>query len=489
MSSQQAAAENGDEAVQVRVATFTQLCGGELPFAVDTYQRGFVWNGEKVAQLADDLLEYQQQPEPKPPYYMGTLLLHVSPQRRRRFVIDGQQRLTALFVLQHLLTGEPPQACQMNYTPTSARRIQGAFATFSVRRADLRREIFDRICFTTISVDSVDLAFAFFDTQSNRGVRLHATDLLKAYHLRVVDGAGGRREQLQELCASGWEAVQQGAAVLSADGEFTASLFSRFLWRARRWRGNSAVPADHEGVLREFQRDTWLAPEAAAVPLYAARNNRRAAALVIREDGGPEMRMDPMAPDGQPHDMPFTLRQPIHRGLGLFLYTEKYAALLRWLMTGPPPSPQVARAREIHDHLVMANSGFLREIYVLSLLAYVDRFGDELLFEFALWLEHAIGAIRIEKASVRKEAAQNFFAKPSANLLDIISGAFRPEQVIRHMQASPGFSERFRAEEIRVTAGGVQARYKRAVLKYFGKSGDSLADKERWIAEKLKEEA
>jgi hypothetical protein len=57
------------------------------------------------------------------------------------------------------------------------------------------------------------------------------------------------------------------------------------------------------------------------------------------------------------------------------------------------------------------------------------------------------------------------------------------------MQASPGFSERFRAEEIRVTAGGVQARYKRAVLKYFGKSGDSLADKERWIAEKLKEEA
>jgi uncharacterized protein with ParB-like and HNH nuclease domain len=65
------------ENVEVDVLSFSQLfAASPLPLAVDTYQRGFVWNDEKIRQLSDDLAQYQSEPVPKPPYYMGTILLH-----------------------------------------------------------------------------------------------------------------------------------------------------------------------------------------------------------------------------------------------------------------------------------------------------------------------------------------------------------------------------------------------------------------------------
>ena len=63
--------------VQVDVLSFSKLFeDSALPMAVDTYQRGFVWNDDKIRQLADDLAVYQRDADPKPPYYMGTILLH-----------------------------------------------------------------------------------------------------------------------------------------------------------------------------------------------------------------------------------------------------------------------------------------------------------------------------------------------------------------------------------------------------------------------------
>jgi uncharacterized protein with ParB-like and HNH nuclease domain len=57
------------ENVEVDVLSFSQLFAtSPLPLAVDTYQRGFVWNDEKIRQLSDDLAQYQTETAPKPPY-------------------------------------------------------------------------------------------------------------------------------------------------------------------------------------------------------------------------------------------------------------------------------------------------------------------------------------------------------------------------------------------------------------------------------------
>ena len=68
------AAQQGEHAPlgeRVGVSSFGSLIDeSELPLAVDTYLRGFVWNDERIEQLVDDLAEYERTPDPMPPYYI-----------------------------------------------------------------------------------------------------------------------------------------------------------------------------------------------------------------------------------------------------------------------------------------------------------------------------------------------------------------------------------------------------------------------------------
>lgn len=113
--------------VDVDVLHFSELFGASLPqLAVDSYQRGFVWIDEKIQQLADDLADYQQLPAPKPPYYMGTVLVHRHAEKGKRFIMDGQQRLTALCVLHQQLKGNLPANCALTYSTSFGVR-SGAF--------------------------------------------------------------------------------------------------------------------------------------------------------------------------------------------------------------------------------------------------------------------------------------------------------------------------------------------------------------------------
>ncbi len=106
-----------------------------------------------------------------------------------------------------------------------------------------------------------------------------------------------------------------------------------------------------------------------------------------------------------------------------------------------------------------------------------------------LWLEQALGAIRLLKQQVRYEAALNFFKQDELNLLDVIASGFRPEQVILHLK---GFYTRLEenAKDIigeNIKKGRhVQEVYKEAVLDYYGRTElNSLKEKEDWITAKL----
>jgi len=479
--------------VEVEVLSFSQLFDESTsPLAVDTYQRGFVWSDDKVRQLADDLTVYQSEAEPKPPYYMGTILIHRNEDKQKHFIIDGQQRLTALSILHQQIRESLPSNCALTYSPKSARRIRAAATVFQKHASPLSGVIFGQIVFTVICVDRVDLAFTFFDTQNNRGVPLDATDLLKAYHLRSVDGTAVKdKEALQTLCARRWEGIQQGAPVMSHDQEFAPSLFTKFLWRARYWRGQRVVYGNHDALMEEFQKQTLETKgDHATIPLYRSRHNRLGTALTITRDGRSEIHTNRISLSPKSEYLPFAIRQPIQKGIGFFLYAEKYSALLRRLVVEPIESNEVLRFREVYEKLMMANSLFLREIFLLAALVYADQFDDEKLWEFSLWLEHALGAIRLEKQQVRYQAAQNFFKDDALNLLDVIANSFRPEQVIAHLCTPHRHADAYANETIE-SGKGVQGVYKNAVLDYYFERGGetSLRGKPEWITAKLKGDA
>jgi hypothetical protein len=474
--------------VDVDVCSFNELFAPEnWPLAVDTYQRGFVWRNDKIAQLIDDLVAYQRNQDPKPSYFMGTVLLHRSAEKQKRYVIDGQQRLTALCVLYHSLHNELPPQCALRYSPASARLIRAAASQFRQAATTLDATLFEHVVFTVVQVDQVDLAFTFFDTQNNRGVPLHATDLLKAFHLRAVTGeTTAQQENLQTQCARRWEQLQNGKPVLSHEQALVQTMFTRFLWRARRWTGKRASEGDHDVLLTEFQSQSLRASGAHnTVPLYRARSNRRALSLTLAEDGHSALQLTEISLSPHPADLPFAIRQPIHRGLGFFLYADKYAAMLRWLMRDATTDRDVLRFRDVYSQLVRKNSLFLEEIFLLAALFYADQFFSERLWAFSLWLEHALGAVRVEKQQVRQETAQKFFRDaPVMNLLDVIAGAFRPDQVIDHLKSQR--YDGYRSEQIDMEKNGVQAKYKQAVLDYYGQPPDcGLAAKGEWVTRRL----
>lgn len=476
------------EIVDVGVRSFDELFDPSLmSLGVDTYQRGFVWSDEKIQQLIDDLVAYQAEPGPKPSYYMGTLLFHQNDEKQRRFVIDGQQRLTALSVLYQILNGSLPEKFALTYSPKSARRILAASKIFKETLRKPTAAIFGEIVFTTIQVESVDLAFTFFDTQNNRGVPLHATDLLKAYHLRAVDGVGTQKEALQSLCARRWEGIQQGKPVMSHDQEFAPSLFSKFLWRSRYWTGGRVVYGGHDALMDEFQKRACPRQgDSDTIPLYRSRHNRLGTALTLNPAGHGEIHTNRISLSPKAEDLPFAIRQPIHEGIGFFLYADKYAALLRRLVSDATESSETRGFRHVYSKLMMANSHFLREIFLLASLMYADQFDDEKLWEFSLWMEHALGAIRLEKQQVRYEAAQNFFKHDELNLLDVIAHGYRPEEAIRHLQTYHLKRDTYADEKIE-SGKGVQGTYKQAVLEYYGRGPEeSLAGKPSWIPAKMK---
>ena len=185
------------------------------------------------------------------------------------------------------------------------------------------------------------MAFTFFDTQNNRGVPLHATDLLKAYHLRAVDG-----EDLQTRCAQRWKSIQQGTPVMSHDQEFAPSLFTKFLWRARYWTGRRVVYGDHDALMEEFQKGTRKSEgDRATIPLYRSRHNRLGAALTLTREGHSEIHTNRISLSPKAEDLPFAIRQPIDRGIGFFLNSEHWLLLRRLAGEEKTESGEVQRFR------------------------------------------------------------------------------------------------------------------------------------------------
>jgi hypothetical protein len=114
---------------------------------------------------------------------------------------------------------------------------------------------------------------------------------------------------------------------------------------------------------------------------------------------------------------------------------------------------------------------------------YVDRFGYRRLLEFAQRVELVLGGLRFEKAYIFKEAPIKFLKESSHNLLDVIAGAYRPEEVLDFLNAELASSAGYREACLgNIEAGsGVRGRYLQAVRNYYRELPDWPDDIGRYL--------
>ena len=81
----------------------------ECFYIVPDYQREYVWTDKEIHQLLDDINDDMNGSSKE--YFIGTILVSPTEEKKHYEVIDGQQRLTTFFLilcaLKHLFSGEP----------------------------------------------------------------------------------------------------------------------------------------------------------------------------------------------------------------------------------------------------------------------------------------------------------------------------------------------------------------------------------------------
>lgn len=288
--------------------TIRQLLSGNK-YAIDYYQREYKWETKQVQELLEDLAgkffndfepsHERQAVENYGHYFLGSII--VSQKENKKFIIDGQQRLTTLSLLLiflHNLQKDRPDQVKINDLIYSEKFAKKSFNLDVEERNACMESLFNETHFDdTDQADSVknivaryvdikecfpqDLtqealpyfidwlienvhiveitaysdedAYTIFETMNDRGLSLTPTDMLKGFLLANISDEV-KKIQANQL----WKKRVTELIQLGKDEEADAIktwLRSQYAQTIRE-RKKGAVPGDFDRISTEFHR--WV---------------------------------------------------------------------------------------------------------------------------------------------------------------------------------------------------------------------------------------
>jgi uncharacterized protein with ParB-like and HNH nuclease domain len=293
--------------------TIRQLLGG-AKYSIDYYQREYKWESKQVAELIDDLttrfLEDFEEGDERSAvegyghYFLGSII--ISERDDKKFIVDGQQRLTTLTLvliyLNNLQRGRPDTARspieELIFAARFGRRafnidveeereraacmealfedkefdVEGKTETVANLIAryeelderfpdELKEEalpyfidwLIENVHLVEITAFSDDDAYTIFETMNDRGLSLSPIDMLKGFLLSKITDTHRRtscndlwKKRVQELAGAGKD--------VDADC-FKAWLRGQYA-RTIRERKRNSEPGDFDRIGSDFHR--WV---------------------------------------------------------------------------------------------------------------------------------------------------------------------------------------------------------------------------------------
>lgn len=177
---------------------------------IPAYQRPYRWSPATALRLLDDLSDAQARSDDVP-YVLGAVILHE--QDGWLDVVDGQQRLLTLRMVLAVLRSENllPEGRGKDDPPVLQvwRTLRHRLASLPDEEKSRLHDFIRNQCqLVRVVTDDVDEAFRVFDSQNYRGKPLAPHDLLKAHHLRAMQGESAA---MQAAVVETWESVQDEA--------------------------------------------------------------------------------------------------------------------------------------------------------------------------------------------------------------------------------------------------------------------------------------
>ena len=384
--------------------------------SIPEYQRPYVWGEKQINTLLDDWLEYSKRSNPKPLFYLGSIILHND--NGKLNIIDGQQRITTAMMFQ-LFKGEKITTNISHHNPESINNINNNLPYLKAIKDKLifdysEQDILNSIDFTLINVtlvitNSEDLAYTFFETQNTGGVRLSGSDILKAHHLRAIP-----ERKLVNYQARKWE---------SSDNKKVEHIIQQLtkirFWDNRHWL-RFPFYRDLRGIKQSITDEFTLKTKSDGKDVsyhYSA----------VVKDGDRQFQM---------HESKYKmLKQPLSDGANTLDYINDYIELYNLLFQSDSHHLIDDRFYEFRDALITGNNGtlFLKELFEISIISYVSRFGFHLIFEASLWLFRAIYSLRVSNArNVREDSVFKFVY--DNQFIDNILEVFTTEELFLYLK-------------------------------------------------------
>jgi uncharacterized protein with ParB-like and HNH nuclease domain len=288
--------------------TIRQLLGG-AKYSIDYYQREYKWQTKHVTELLDDLTaKFLDSYEPGDErsevanyghYFLGSII--ISDKEGRKYLIDGQQRLTTLTLLlirlHHLLADQEQKgqlvdlifsqkfgrrsfnldvsertACMdalyagerfdENGQPESILNILGRYADIEEHLSKEAQDealpyfsdwLIENVHLVEITAYSDEDAYTIFETMNDRGLSLSPTDMLKGYLLANITDEP-KRTAASKVWRERTTALVELGKDEDADG-IKAWLRSQHAQSIRE-RKRGAQPQDFDLIGTEFHR--WV---------------------------------------------------------------------------------------------------------------------------------------------------------------------------------------------------------------------------------------
>lgn len=406
---------NIENIIRVESLTLKELFDKQQTLTIPEYQRPYVWTSKEINKLLFQFKQHNERIDEKPLFYLGSLVLFKNKQDNLE-IIDGQQRLTTLQILSHIISKSD---FGIKYShPISLKNIKINHSYFS--NINFESIELDKINVTIVVVESEDLAYSFFETLNTGGKRLSGTDILKAHHLRSITKVAERNKY-----AYNWEEKQKNLEAVN-----------KLLVKARRI--------------------DYLKPKNIPDKFASAENWKNVLTEDFAENVGKEkidIGYSLVEIEENTHRIisnKYSIRQPLNEGKNYINYLMSFSNAYNAIFETKNREDFYSK---FNNRMIDQIDGTvdLRSFYQLCLLCFVDMFGKDKLLEFSLWLFRHIFSLRLhEQSRIYESTVRNYI--DNTKIIERIFHAYNYQEIISYLK-------KYETAEIKINGSQVKQRF------------------------------
>ena len=219
----------GEKIVEIRINNLFK----DVEYIIPIYQRNYSWQEKQIRELIDDILDIDENDSSL--YYLGTLIVDRKSDGKFE-VIDGQQRLTTLFLLQKFLNKENTLSHELqfeardesNYTLKSIGNdtgkktfkttnkneilngyaiINGYFANFTDAEKEKFLKKLEKVVLLRVQIPEHNDLNHYFEIMNTRGEQLELHEIVKNKFIEALNNDNeDDRDYLTAAVAIIWDA-------------------------------------------------------------------------------------------------------------------------------------------------------------------------------------------------------------------------------------------------------------------------------------------